>query len=682
MLKKSLIFGSAALFIAALITLTGCPTSVDDSSSGAGYTHRIYGTAVSPYTAQEAINRAVNAGEAIVLEDGLTITPAGHLNFKTARVRIDGAVTFTGGVVSVVDAAVEWGDGAFLTLTGGAYLHRFGTDTSKVTVGTPVEFAESLETIMPTATKAAVKRFKLGPNQNYDYSTSSGGVDAKVKARSLADLYILDELIISSDAAVPTIITAMGTVDIAGTPPAAVVVGTTAATGGVVLGTCSTLTSSKGGVIVTVPGAATLSNVEVQEGKDFTVTQAAVAGAFSIPGKLKGKGTLEISTAPTGTLTIAGGDGNIRFSATTHTATGLTIGSTGTVIFDNDLTTLTADSAIAGNVVFKGNVSTTKSLVLKGNVTLVNGKALTFTPGTLATDALTLGPDKTISVQIIPTAAGSATTTAPVLAAGPAGVVLLGDTTGGATLTAAAAPSRADEKSVNDAKKITLGTQNLKIADGTLQVAAGAIFEIDSKSLITGIDGVNAKIGYLAVADGGTLSLLANAGTKLNIGNGDTVISSTTASTLKAGGGTVTLGANKIAGDTADTKLTAATGGSAPLFTLDALKLLTLQQVDLNLAAHGGLVITTGATPARVILTDKAKITLNNGEGGKETDRTKIAQGGNSVTLTGDLVGLTAPSASTTQAVWSVAHNGGSDVNIISGTATVTLSKSGTSFAQ
>jgi hypothetical protein len=152
MLKKSLIFVSVALFLAALITLTGCPTSADDDSSSIVYAHRIYGTNVNPYQAQETIDRAVAAGEPIVLEDGLIIGVPGHLNFKNARVRINGIVTFTvGNAMSVVDASVEWAPGAELVgLT--AYIHRRGADTTnKVPVTSLVEYAEGPEDIMATA---------------------------------------------------------------------------------------------------------------------------------------------------------------------------------------------------------------------------------------------------------------------------------------------------------------------------------------------------------------------------------------------------------------------------------------------------------------------------------------------------------------------------------------------------
>jgi hypothetical protein len=662
MLKKSLIFGSAALFLAALITLTGCPTSVDDGSSGTVYAHRIYGTAVSPYVAQEAINRAVAAGEPIVLEDGLTLA-AGHLNFKNAQVRIEGRVSATGAlVISVVDASVTWADNAFLTLgtATSAYIHRIGQDTSKVTAGTPVEFAESLETIMPTATAAGVRRFKLGPKQNFDYSTNPDGINARISAVSLGTLYVLDELVIDTGATNPSAtpalaITALGTVDVTGTPPAGVIPGTT---GVLPLGTCSTLTTSKGGVVVTVPATATsIPNIKVDEGKDFIITQA-TAGTLTIPGKLTGEGTLEVLGAVT-ELTIAGGDGSIRFSGAA-VPTAINAGNTGTITFEKDLTSLANPSTIAGDAVFNGALTTTKALALNGNVTLASGKAVTLGSG----EALTLGAGKTVSVRFTPR--NGDPVVAPVLSAGSGNVVL---TPGGAsTLTAPADPTQTSDAAIAAAKRLTLAGGALTVTDGVLRVAPDASLAVDTVALTTGT--TVTTIGYLGLEDGGSLVLTGT--TVGTVVIGDTTISG--ASTLKASGGIITLGNNKISGSAPGAVLAAASG--TPVFTLASAKLLTLDQADLNLASNGNVVITD---TARVILTEQAKITLNNGEGGVPTTRRKIGANG---LLSGGFVGLTSPTATTTQQVWSVAHESAdaADVSITADGANVTLAKSGTTF--
>jgi hypothetical protein len=685
MLKKSLIFGSVALFLMALITLTGCPTSVDDSSSGIVYAHRIYGAAVTAYQAQEAIDRAVAAGEAVVLEDGLTIVDGGQLNFKNAQVRIDGEVSFDGGVMNVVDAAVTWSQGAELYLgtplnLGGtsAYIHRKGLNAAGfVDPANLVEYAESLDQIMATAQYAAVRRYTLGPKADHDYSTDSSGIPAQIVAQSLEGLFILEDLTLPIDGTAPSLVDlmALGTLDVTGTRPG-VEIGVTPGIDDLLLGTCSTLTSSQGGVIVYTPGTAELPNVEVQEGKNFFLQQMTPIGDLSIPGKLKGKGTLEVSSAAID-IEIAGGDGNIRFTGSA-VPTEILIGSTGTVTFDNDLTglsVLTDPSKIAGDVVFKGDVTAQDTLALLGNVTLINGKEIGFG------GALTLGADKTISVRITPTAAGSVPVLAPVLTA-PSGNVVLTPVGSGAALAAAPAPSRNTEEAVNGAKKITLGDDSLTINNGTLQVVPGAIFEIeDAKSLSTKLPTTSPsyEIGYLAVADTAALNFSATGGT-VNIGA--TTVAGSAASSLKASGGTVILGNNKIAGGAAGAKLTAAAGGTNLAFSLTGSgSVLILQQVDLNLAGHGSLGIAGAGTANQVTLADQAKITLNNGEGGKATSRSKIGQSATLfATLTGDYEAVTAPTATTSQAAWSVAHKGEAYVSIIGGASAVSLSKSGTSF--
>jgi hypothetical protein len=532
---------------------------------------------------------------------------------------------------------------------------------------------------MATAQAAAVREYTLGPIADYDYSTSSSGIPARIVAEDLTALYVLDKLTLPIDGTAPNLvgITALGTADVTGTRPG-VSLNAAGAGASLTLGTCSTLTSSQGGVIVYTPNAATIPNVEVAEGKALTIQQAAAAAGLDIHGKLKGRGTLVVSTDPTA-LTIGGGDGNVTFSAAAITAaSGIALRNTGVVTFAGTLG-LGGDSLIAGDVVFNGNVTATAELNLRGNVTLVNAGVISFD------NVMTLGAGKTISAKITPTPAGSATTIAPVLAAGSDDVELT--PTGAVTLTAEGAPTKNTEEAVNLAKKISFGGNPLEITTGTLRVAPGAIFEVNDKTLSTKID--PDEIGYLAVAATGALSFTAGTGnSEINIG--DTEISSAAASKLLAEGGTVILGNDKIQGDAVGAKLIASTGGINPVFTVDPTpaggKVLILQQVDLNLAGHGSLKIKglTG-TVNQVTLADLAKITLNNGTEGRTTDRNKIGAAGAYATLTGDFEAVTAGSATTSQAAWSVAHKGGSNVSLIGiGTAStdVTLAKSGTSFVQ
>ncbi|MFP3090212.1 hypothetical protein LQZ21_07775 [Treponema sp. TIM-1] len=678
MLKKSLIFGSAVLFLAALITLTGCPTSVDDdSSSGLQYAHRIYGSAVSPYQAQEAIDRAVAAREPIVLEDGLTIVGPGHLNFKNAQVRIDGLVRFPNGTVSVVDADVAWGETGSFILINGEYIHRPGQNTKPVNVEALVEYAESLETIMPTAIKAAVKRFKLGSKQNHDYSTNPNGVDARINAEKLVRLFVLDELVIDSSATNPgpgipakdnLILTALGTVDVIGTPPDSVIVGG----GPITLGTCSTLTTSKGGVVVPVPAGTApnptlIPNINVAAEKNFIIDQE-TAGALTIAGKLTGAGTLEVLGA-VGDIIIRGGDGSIKFSGTADPDV-IDIASTGTVTFDSPptvggsaLSLSGAVSTIAGDVVFNRSVSTSAVLQLFGNVTLEHEVVLT-----LASDEnpLFLGAGKIISVRFTPR--GGDPIVAPILTAGPDTVELIRFNNSGSSVTLTAPGNPTNANGIPAAKRLTLAGDDLRITDGILQVAPEAALAISGVTLRTNTDGPT-QFGYLAVADGGSLISPSTTTGTINIGH--TTITGT--STLKASGGTITLGNNKIAGSVLGATLSTTAG--VPTFGLATADILSLEQANLNLATNGIISIVAGS---RVILTERGKITLNNGEGGVETTRSKI---GDNITLSGGFVGLTSPTATTTQNVWSVAHRdvSAADVSIVAGAA-VTLSKSGTTF--
>jgi hypothetical protein len=628
MIKRSLVVGSVALFLAALITLTGCPTSTDDSSSTIVYGHRIYGTEVNPYQVQLAIDNAIKAGEPVVLENNLTIgTGDGELNFKTAQVVVNGAVTFTGGVISVADAAVTWKEGSSLKLDGsGKYIHRTGTDVSKVKVDAPatdlVDFVERREDITSTAVAVAVRRFKLGPLQDYDYSSGAPINFVTANTAALTTVYVLDELVIPTEGVAPGLtLTALGSVDVTGVPPTSVVVGKDT----ILLGTSSTLTSSKGGIVIPVVGTSTsLHAVEVREGKDFAIVQDSTPGALIID-KLTGKGTLEVLSAVT-SITINGGDGNVTFSGDAA-PTKITIGSTGKTVFAKAVASLTTDSVISGDAVFEGAVTTSASLTFHGDVTLASAAVVTLNFGTPS--RLTLAAGKTVYAKITPSASGSATTIAPLLTAGPAGVALT--PTSGATLTLAAAPAKADETSVNDAKKITLGDQPLEITSGVLQVAPGAVFELNDKTLTTGAD--PAVKGYLALENGGKVAFLSSGSLVI----GDTTIK--VASTLQAGGGTVTLGNDKIAGSAAGTTLAAplkgGIAGTAPLISVAANTNLILEQVDLNLAAFGGLEINAGS--GRVILTGRARIILNNGEGGAAVpdDYTNITVGANVLRLAG-----------------------------------------------
>jgi hypothetical protein len=669
MLKKSLIFGSVALFIAAFITLTGCPTSVDDDdSSGTVFTHRIYGENVNPYQAQEAIENALKAGEAIVLEHNLSIQ-RGELNFKNVQVRVNGKVMFRGGVMNVADASVSWAPGAEIDITGGAYILREGQKpeaTNKVPDGAMVEFKERVEDIMSTSRAAAVRNFKLGLIQNYDYSRDSNGVDAKITNPSLEVLFVVGTLSIPSEATEldNLALVSLGTADATGTIPVGVL------NSGIGLGTCSTLTSSRGVTLTLPDGEMVIPNVRIEAENDITLKQV-IPGPLNIPGKLTGPGILTVAATD---ITINGGDGN--FIAAGAVPRTLSIYSTGKAVFANTVTIPVGGSSVVySDVVFKDDVTTYDTLGLYGDVTLGHGPLAGTTPGIQritinSGKQLILGAGKTITLQIEPNKS-TQTIQAPLLTAVGGNVVLTAD--GGAVwLDTPARPKDDQPGTIAIAKLINLtGTGSigtLEITNGTLQVLPEATIVID-QPLSTKVDGAAGQFGYLAVAEGGTLSL--KAGDTLTIGEpqigGGAFI-------FTASGGTIKLGNHRITGSAPGTKLVPAKGTSGTsAIDVGGNETLTLEEVELDLAALSKITI---ANTGKVTLDKGAKITLVAGENGLPTEWSNI-KAGSTAQVTGAFVGLTPdPTAATKQYVWSVAHKGGelAAVNIIAGGA-VTLGK-------
>jgi hypothetical protein len=686
MLKKSLIFGSVALFIAALITLTGCPTSVDDDddSSGTRYAHRIYGWNVDPYQAQRAIDNAVAAGQPIVLEDELFILP-GELNFKNAEVRINGRVIFNGGVMNMTDAQVSWAPGAKLTMENdGYYIHRQGTDFGGknfedwVTPAASVWFAERLEDIRPTATRAAVRNFTLGPKAIHDYSRDSNGISARVSAQGLGILYVLEKLTIPSDAAYPDVVSiaALGDLDVTGT-----IINNNVRIDlpNLPLLSCSTLTSSRGATVMVEPynGEILIPNVRAEAG-GITITQNGGPDRITIRGKLTGPGTVAVSGSD---ITVYGGNGNLNISGTILTRW-FKIYSTGKVTLNsstpNSTLTIRDDSIIMSDVAFGANIANVAinaPLELNGNVTLINGQALRMSNE----NSVTLGTGKTITTQITP-ARTTQIIPAPLLTAAGGPVVLtpyVNNNSVPITLTTGAAPADKPE-SIALAKSITLagGTSNtdaLVIENGTLQVEPQAIFAI-AQNLGTGIS--DPDFGYLTVADGGTLDVAAVTGVVFigSEGIGD----SATGGGFKftASGGAVTLGNHQITGSAPGTKLAPAKGSGGTIGVGGGT--LIFKKVELDLATAGTITLATAGS--KVELDDGAKITLVAGANGQATKFSTIRANSLDARLTGAFEGLANPEdiAKTTQAAWSVAHKGGNlaAVNIIADDANVVLGKS------
>jgi hypothetical protein len=638
------------------------------------YAHRIYGGDVDPYQAQQAIDNAVAAGEAIVLEHNLVIQN-GTLNFKNADVRVNGTVTILNGVINVADARVSWAPGAEIVMNGeeSAYIlqrSQKAEAAGNVPDAFMVEFVERVQDIMSTSTKAAVRNFKLGPKQNHDYSQNSDGIDARVTNPHLEVLFVVDKLALPSEGSqlgaegspdgTSLEIWPLGIIDVTGTIPVGVF------ESGIVPGTSSTLTSSRGATITFIDSPIpTIPNVRVEEGRGITFLQAGIfgpVGPLTIGGKLTGQGPLTVVATD---ITVKGGDGNLIVTAGNDPAVGrrLLIYSTGQAVFTEDVT-ISRSSKIYSDVVFRGNaITVADSLELLGNVVLghgpgqEDGQTITIAQG----KTLTLGEDKIISLQVAPQKS-TQVITAPLLTAAGGDVVLLAAGVAGGNVTLST-PSRPkdDPEDIAEARLITVGgSRFLEIFDGTLQVLPEAILT-SGVSIRTNSNGFDKKFGYLAVAEGGTFDLDTTlVDSELRI-NGPVITGGNF--TFTAIGGTITLGSGRIAGSTPGTKLSPTKGTNAHI-NVPPTGTLVLESIEHVVAAYSSIAINqTG----KVTLDKGAKITLIAGDNGQPTKWTGITTGTNlTAQVTGAFVGLTPDAAAAKQPVWSVAHQGGelAEVNI------------------
>jgi hypothetical protein len=403
------------------------------------------------------------------------------------------------------------------------------------------------------------------------------------------------------------------------------------------------------------------------------------------------------------------------FTGDLDNVTAVQILSTGKTTFVGELANIDATSDfsyIAGDVEFQGSVGIigTKGLTLLGNVTLKNtefGTAALAAPGTpksitlKPSTPLTLAAGKTISVGGGKySGKGVVVPYAPVLTAGPEGVIITAGTGTNAVFTIPEPTTTANSTSEDAAKRnlgksLTLGTGGIEITSGTLQVAPEATFIISGVTVTTKRGKPNdVKIGFLSVADGGKITLAngTTTGNTSQINIGDTAIKWGTLAgnaSLAAAGGTISLGNNTIEGVNGAT-LAVATNSAVIAVTRDTAS-LTLKGATLDLAGKGSLTIGGSSIPSgvsKLILTGGAKINLNNPAEGTTAVApasgvvyTKIGTGNianNYGAISGDAVlQILSNNTSATPRVLSLAHNGsGSSVNITSdGNGTVTLAK-------
>jgi hypothetical protein len=495
----------------------------------------------------------------------------------------------------------------------------------------------------------------------------------------------------------------------------------------IIPGTSATLTSTRGNVTLTLAGTPhyPIPNITVGEGK--TIKLRGLNSSFVIPGKLNGPGTLEIE----GNLTedgpiisighgiIGGGDGNVTFSGTVPAVKRVIILSTGKTTFKKALTGLddSSDSQypygdkgnrILGDVSFEDALTVTDTTItLSGNVSLQNtvfGTGGASYPVTLSATGqsgvhakLILGAEKTISIGGGKySGTGAVVPQTPILTAagGKAELtVFSGDTrtlvlTPGAPVTTVNSTNE-DATKRNAGNKLTLTTTDSTngVTSGNLQVVKDAILELqapDSATSNLNLRITNTTIGYLSVADGGTISLTDTTNGAIGINIGNTVITYTganaTTANLVATGGVVTLGNNTITGDT--TAATLAVTGQAAEITLDGEgRSLDLKKVNLDLTARGSLKITGNTAVNKLILTEGAKLSLAPVPEGstavppaEDAGYDTIGTPTTGAAVRGDISGnavlniLSSAGTSKTPKAVSLAHDGvGASVNITSG---------------
>jgi hypothetical protein len=680
-MRKSLFFVSTAVFLTALIIITGCKQVTNTNTITRPGRNSIYGT-VSTAELQSVIDRVAASGETLFFEPGLSIG-TGDVNLKNARIVVNGGMT-NAALLNAAYASVSRNDKKATIINSGTYIYPKDTDHDWITGGTKAEFLPNgLSTMQATATHAAVREFKLGPIANMDYSTGVT-VNPMDYSTNLTNIYVVDKLTIPADGQRPSFqgFTALGTVDVVENNTSAL----TAA--GLKLAATSTLISSTGNVEITLPAAINLGTVKVEHGKNIIFKTGTTSPATITMERLTGTGTLIFDAVPT-KVTINGGDSTIEFlrpitnasftlkgevaaifdaSVATSTFPAAADSSTGTVIFKSTAGFGTNPSAIRGDVVFNDNVTQNNAaLSLLGNVSLKNGKKLTF----YINKAITLGAGKNISVGEVPVLTvidGNVEVT-------PKGMTTLtaGDT---------APDVNPTDQQILNAKTLTLGGASLTITTGNLQVTQAGIFEIGPVTLST-----SGAISTLSVAPGGTI-VLVNKSASISTGTAvnDVIITGVgiattraTPTTLKASGGTISMGDSMISGSAAGASTSLVLGGADSAVITS--KNLVLNNVTLDLRDRGDLVIAMNTIAHSVKLKNQAKLFLI--DHGVPNSSGYIKGGGDKfVAISGGYRSLGATDADGT-AVHSIAHQAGLDMVVLRGHSAIgsaTLNKAAAYF--
>jgi hypothetical protein len=421
MLKKSLIFGSAALVLIALIALTGCSQATGSDKTVRRGENYIYDNP-SQETAQKAIDRAPATGRDVVLVDGIKFTGNGLIDFKEATVQVEGRVDVgdIGSqdrlILNASKATFVYAPGAAIEVNRGYFIYR-GTgveiNAHQTSGGYRVQYTTDPLITMGTADQIAVDSYTIGDKTDF--------IDIKTEVHTLI---VLDTLTVTKDSVDPTKggkrFVGLKTVDVTGSNTAAF------ANRGVVFYEGSTLISSNTDpVTITFPsgGVDELGNIQVDNQITLTntVPDSASGAAFSVLGVVEGPGTLVIRPAATvtnaltvnlpevaaggavtidngaiatgPTITIGRNSGEVDIVATQTSAAGVTVTTnTGAINFTKPITTSLVLAVEANN----GAITFGEDVTLAGGFEGIKaGTGKVVFSGSLNTgaNAVTIGTD-------------------------------------------------------------------------------------------------------------------------------------------------------------------------------------------------------------------------------------------------------------------------------------------------
>jgi hypothetical protein len=736
MLKKSLIFGSVALFLTALIALTGCSQATDSETTVTKYENYLYGTVDAP-TVQTAINAAARDNRPVVLTDKLKIFDSGDgvVRFGNANVRVEGyvEVSANGGATLVIDAShatLEYVDSGTIAVGPNSYFIFNGSDgliKSTLGGGTRVQYSTNL-TLPPHNDADAVAV------DGYTLTTSSSDSSIPIEYKNI---FILEKLTVPAASQIPSgrKIYMVGTAEVTGAGTSAFA---SAATGPVFLPnsvltatvpdpiqvetgyplTAAIVRADSDITINAVDGtsdAAVVSIGRVEGAGTLTITGIGTSGvgtaALSSVGIGENAGTVSLKnlttsatvgvtandgvlsvdqklTTFTGSVKSASNQGKIRFTDTVATSTGADFDSLGSgeVIFDDTLT-IGAALTITNDVVFNGNVSNGAFALTLGNVFLKAGAEIVST----GVGSLTINKGKSFKLG-----GRYGISDTEILAVGSAptdGAFVL--TTGAGTKLAARAVSLAEregDEDINDLAStlilsgLTSGgtaayTGSLRIVGGSLQIPSGGVHTLGTSALA----GTLTLDGGLLKLDGTAKIQYTDANSLVLEGTGAatgtvSVLGSTSPATIAidaiSGSGVLTLGV--------DSEDTAYLAPRISLGSSSGSKSLTISGVELNLnptTADSGLQV-VGATSANtVILRPGAKIVFSTEADVEDTTGTLDPAYIATLKLTGALK-LTAAAADDVGAVGSLIPAGTGNVTITGDASTTVTLRNGVTFTE